>query len=144
MNMTTSRSGRNARVRTSALARARATTVPDLARQTGTAATPPAAEEVLPHPARSKSRASDRPAVVVDRVGIAAVRMAGRIPVGEVPRRVAQRRVPRTALDKTERALLAFVNGENSVGAIVTMVGEPSERVIAAIFHLERLGIIDF
>lgn len=108
----------------------------------------------LPRPSKARSatrlpasarEARPRKALAVDSVGETAVRMAGRIPLGEVPRPRGSRRVKTLeALTPLERAILLGADGRTTVRVIIADVDEPAERVFAALIHLERLGLLEF
>ena len=118
------------------LERARAETVPAMSavRERSSA---------IPAPPSNAPR-SGRSAIVVDEVGVAAVRLAARIPRDEVPRRTKAGRNAGAALGEADRALLALVDGKRTVGAIIERTGSTSARVGSGLCRLERLGLIAF
>jgi hypothetical protein len=96
-------------------------------------------------PASTQEVQRARKPLAVESVGDAAVRMAGRIPLAEVPQpgRPRPARALR-ALTHLERAVLLSADGTATVRAIIAAVDEPAERVFAALIRLERLGLLGF
>ena len=119
----------------------------------GFARTPPPSEEARTSSSTRRIEAAPRPeerrahrrAVAVDVVGSEAVRIAARIPRGEVPRLLlARHNLSVTALDTTDGFLLSFVDGRATVGEIVDALAESPERTMASLCRLERYGVIGF
>jgi hypothetical protein len=96
-------------------------------------------------PASTQQVQRARKPLAVETVGDAAVRLAGRIPLGEVPRPEGPRLAKTLkALTSLERAVLVSADGCRAVRAIIAEVDEPAERVFATLIRLERLGLLGF
>jgi hypothetical protein len=90
----------------------------------------------------TRRRRSDRPAVAVDQVGEAAVKLA-RTRRESAPKLVASRAViSKAPIDTRAAFVLSLVDGRNSVAAIIDMAGMPEAEVKSLLERLARLGLI--
>lgn len=84
-----------------------------------------------------------RAAVTVDDVGVVAVKIARGARRSSAPKLVASREAIASApIDTRSAFVLALVDGQNMVDAIVDMAGMPEDEVRAILARLARLGLI--
>jgi hypothetical protein len=93
-------------------------------------------------PTSTRRKRSHRPAVVVDDVGDAAVKLARTLCDG-APKPLGSRdMIARAPIDTRAAFVLSLVDGRNAVEALVDMSGMPDEEVRAILARLARLGLI--
>jgi hypothetical protein len=94
------------------------------------------------HP-KVPAKPAARPAVTVDEVGTAAVKLARSSRRESAPRLVASRAViAKAPIDTRAAFVLSLVDGRNTVDALVDMSGMPEDEVKAILSRLARLGLI--
>lgn len=85
----------------------------------------------------------ERPALRVDEVGTAAVRLASRAPHDATPRVLVDRRTLASApIDHREAFLLSLMDGRLTVAGLVDVSGMREGEVLAALQRLARLGLV--
>lgn len=90
----------------------------------------------------TRRRRPSRPAVRVDDVGPAAVKLA-RSRRSAAPRLIAPRaKVAKAPIDSRAAFVLSLVDGRNTVDALVDMAAMPEEEVREILARLARLGLI--
>jgi hypothetical protein len=103
---------------------------------------PPSWEPEAPTGTRPKER-SVRPAVSVDDVGAAAVKIASTTPRQSAPKLIASRAtIAKAPIDTRTAFVLSLVDGRNSVEAIIDMSGMRADEVNTILARLGRLGLI--